>query len=520
MEMKHRTSQILTQRLTITPRMQQALKLLQLNNLVLEQVVREEMAANPTLEEEDGLTEAPDPEVMQAGQESADRIGGAETGPDTTPAETVEAERGETEPTDAAPEKNEIDWDDYFHDDYESPNAGTEERSTDAYERVPVSRQSLDEYVAEQLRYKDLNDDEIRVGEYIIGSIDNRGYLTMSAPEIAAELQVEVAVVERVIALVQSLDPPGIGARDLRECLLLQLKARGCQEHLAYRVVDEHFDDLTRRRQVEIARALKVPVEEIQRCIDLISTLSPVPGAQISAPDAEYVYPDLVVERVDDQYVVYLNDKNVPRLRISTAYEHVLQSNGQGGGRPAGRRMEAPANGTGTPAAAISQDAEARRYVTEKLSSARWLIQTIEQRRRTMVKVMKAIVEEQRDFFEKGEMYLHPLTLQNVASKIGMHESTVSRVTSGKYCQTPRGVFELKYFFSSGLSSDGGEDVSAKSAKAMIAKLIDQEDKKDPLSDQRIAEILKEQGLDIARRTVAKYREQLNVPNARYRKRH
>ena len=328
--------------------------------------------------------------------------------------------------------------------------------------------------------------------------------------------------VERVIAMVQSLDPPGIGARDLRECLLLQLKARGYADHLAYRVVRDHFDDLTRRRQVEIARALKVPVEEIQACTDLIGTLSPVPGAQISAPDAEYVYPDLVVDRVDDQYVVYLNDKNVPRLRISSAYEHVLQNGAGGHGRGAGGRgkVEAPSNGTGTPAAAISQDAEARRYVTEKLSSARWLIQTIEQRRRTMVKVMKAIVEEQRDFFEKGEMYLHPLTLQNVASKIGMHESTVSRVTSGKYCQTPRGVFELKYFFSSGLTSDGGEDVSAKSAKAMIAKLIEQEDKKDPLSDQRIAEILKEQRLDIARRTVAKYREQLNMPNARYRKRH
>lgn len=504
MEMKHSTSLRQTQSLTITPRMAQALKLLQMNNLVLEQEVREQMIENPTLEEEDGLVEAPDTEVVQAGLD-----GGQAT-------ETERTEISEAEPVDAAPETNEIDWDEYLNDDYEPPRSMTEERVTETYERVPVSHQSLNDYVAEQLRYQITSEEQQLIGDYIIGSIDEKGYLTMSAEDIAAELQVPVEAVNAVVVMVQSLDPPGLGARDLRECLLLQLRARGMSDHLVYQIVRDHFEDLTRRRQLDIARALKVPVEEIQKCVDIVGTLSPIPGSQISSIEAQYVYPDLVVERVDDQYVVALNDRNVPRLRISSAYESVLASSSSG---PGGAKAAVPAAG-GNGSMNMGQDAEARRYVNDKLSSARWLINTIEQRRKTMVKVMKAIVEEQRDFFDKGIMHLKPLTLQKVASRIGMHESTVSRVTSSKYVQTPRGVFELKYFFTSGIDTDGGDEVSARSAKAVIQNLIEQEDKKSPLSDQRIVEILKNQGLDIARRTVAKYRDQLNVPNARYRKRH
>lgn len=478
MEMRH--SLRLTQKpmLIMTQRLKQALKLLQAPTLELQQILKVEMTTNPLLEEVDDLTEAPEPE-----QETA---------------ETNEEERMETaeqEPSEPANEENEVDWSEYFQDGFDSTTTRSEEKQTDFVERVPVSRKSLDEHLQEQLRFKALSDEELAIGEFVIGSIDERGYLTMSVEEIAEATGAAPDMVARVVTEVQTLDPAGVGARDLRECLLLQLRAIGLEEHLVYRVVAEHFEDLTRRRQVDIARALKVDVEDIQKCVDIVGGLSPVPGSQVSGAEAEYVYPDLIVERVGADYVIYLNDKNVPRLRISSAYENVLTDG-------------------------AAHDGQTRDYVVSKLNSARWLIQTIEQRRKTMVKVMRAIVEEQKDFFEKGILHLRPLTLQDVASKIGMHESTVSRVTSGKYCQTPRGVFELKFFFSSGLDTQGGDEISAKSAKAIISRLIESEDKKAPLSDQRIAEILKAQGLDIARRTVAKYREQLHIPNARFRKRH
>lgn len=478
MEMRHTLRLTQKPMLIMTQRLKQALKLLQAPTLELQQILKAEMTTNPMLEEVDELVEAPEPDKETPEQVDQERL-----------------ETAEEEPVDAAGEKNEIDWSEFIQEGTDTATTRSEEKLTDFTERVPVSRKSLNDHLLEQLRYLPLSEEELEVGEYVIGSIDDRGYLTMSVEEMAAELDIPAGVVSRVVTAVQSLDPPGVGARDLRECLLLQLAARGLEGQLVYRVVAEHFEDLTRRRQVDIARALKVDVEEVQRCVDLVGGLSPVPGAQVSGAEAEYVYPDLIVERVGDDYVVYLNDRNVPRLRISSAYESVLTDGNQ-------------------------HDGPTREYVMSKLNSARWLIQTIEQRRRTMVKVMRAIVEEQREFFEKGILHLKPLTLQDVASKIGMHESTVSRVTSRKYCQTPRGVFELKFFFSSGLDTQGGEEISAKSAKEIISRLIDGEDKKTPLSDQRIAEILKGQGLDIARRTVAKYREQLHIPNARFRKRH
>ncbi len=475
MEMRH--SLRLTQKpmLIMTQRLKQALKLLQAPTLELQQMLKTEMNMNPLLEEVDDMEDLPEADQSETPE--------------------AEREREEEEARDTDDKPDEIDWSEFIQDGSDSSTTRSEERQTEFTERVPVSHQSLDEYLQEQIRYLKLTEEEEAIGEFVIGSIDERGYLTMSVEEIAGEVQADPAKVEKVIAAVQSLDPPGIGARDLRECLLLQLRAKGLSGHLVYTVVADHFEDLTHRRQIDIARALRVDVEEVQKCVDLVGLLSPVPGSQISGPVAQYVYPDLIVDRVGDDYVVYLNDKNVPRLRISPAYEHVLN-----GGK--------------------GQDGATKEYVTNKLNSARWLIQTIEQRRKTMVKVMRAIVEEQRDFFEKGILHMKPLTLQDVAGKIGMHESTVSRVTSGKYCQTPRGVFELKFFFSSGLDTRGGEEISAKSAKAIISRLIDGEDKKKPLSDQKIAVTLKAQGLDIARRTVAKYREQLNIPNARFRRRH
>jgi RNA polymerase sigma-54 factor len=275
---------------------------------------------------------------------------------------------------------------------------------------------------------------------------------------------------------------------------LLQLRLRQQGDSLAYQIVDREFEHLKERRYHEIARSLKISVEQVQEAADSIGTLSPRPGNEIAAEEAKYVIPDLIVDRVDDDYVVYLNDRNVPRLRVSNAYRELLSQRKRGD--------------------------ETQEYILGKLNSAKWLIQTIEQRRRTMVKVMNCIVEQQRAFFDKGISQLRPLTLQQVASQIGMHESTVSRVTNNKYVQTPRGVFELKFFFSSGLETASGEDMSAKTARDIIQHLIGNEDKKEPLSDQRIAEVLHSRGLRIARRTVAKYREQMNILPARYRKRH
>jgi RNA polymerase sigma-54 factor len=301
--------------------------------------------------------------------------------------------------------------------------------------------------------------------------------------------------VEEVLAEIQKFEPAGVGARNLQECLWIQLVQRKQEDTLAGRIVQEQFDNLLAKRFGEIARSLKCSIEEVQAAGDLIATLDPRPGQEIAAEETKYVTPDLIVERVAGEFVVSLNDRNVPRLRISQAYQQMLRNKSAG------------------------QD-ETRKFISDKLNSAKWLIQTIEQRRKTMIKVMRRIVEEQREFFERGVEGLKPLTLQQIANHIGMHESTVSRVTTNKYVQTPRGVFELKYFFSSGLATEEGDDVSAKVAKDKILTLINNEDKMDPLSDQRIAEILHEQGLRIARRTVAKYREALRLLPARARRRY
>ena len=322
----------------------------------------------------------------------------------------------------------------------------------------------------------------------------------MRMEDIVESLAVPQEEIEKVLSVVQALEPAGVGARDLRECLLIQLDALGKRDSLAGRMIHDQFDHLVNRRFPEIARLLKVSVLEVQEAADSIATLHPRPGTLVSSEDPKYVTPDLLVERVDEEYVVMLNDRNVPRLRISTGYADVIAASK--------RNPDA-----------TEQQKQTREYIQGKLASAKWLIQTIEQRRRTMIKVMNCIVREQREFFDKGIAFLRPLTLAQVARQIDMHESTVSRVCSGKYVQTPRGVFELKFFFSSGLATDDGDDVSARTAKDIIKGLIDEEDKKDPLSDQRIAELLHEKGLQIARRTVAKYREQLQILPARLRRR-
>jgi RNA polymerase sigma-54 factor len=373
------------------------------------------------------------------------------------------------------------------------------ETSVEFLEKVPVTRGTLAESLIEQLHFLNLPQEHMVIADFLVGSLDDSGWLATPIEDVAESLGRPVEDVEKVLCVVQALEPAGVGARNLRECLLIQLEAKGQKDTLPWRIIHDHFDHLVNRRFPEIARQLKCSVEEVQAAADVIATLNPRPGNQVSAEEPKYVTPDLLVDRVDDEYVVVLNDRHLPRLRISSAYESVLRE-----------KKKAEAN---------SDAAKTREYIQGKLNSAKWLIQTIEQRRKTMIKVMNCIIREQREFFDKGIAFLRPLTLQQVARQIDMHESTVSRVCSGKYVQTPRGVFELKFFFSSGLETEDGEDVSARSAKNIIKTLIDEEDKRNPLSDDAIAKRLHARGLKIARRTVAKYREQLSILPARFRRR-
>jgi len=461
------------QQLVMTPKLQQALKLLQMPAIELQQMLKQEIMENPLLEEVEDYLETQEEEQ----------------------AENAKEDSKEKSESDGSGDEESIDWGEYFQNGFEIGYGLGEETQEEFFERVPIAKRSFTDQLISQLRIATEDERTLDIGDYIIGSLDESGYLTCELEEVAATFRVPVEEAERVLSIIQTFDPPGVGARNLQECLLIQLGARGLQDSLAAKIIKDHFNDFKQKKYLEIGKKLKIPVQEIQNQSKIISTLDPKPGLELMAGDPQYVIPDLVVEKVDDKYVVYLNDKNIPRLRISQAYqEELLKDNKDGGVK------------------------ETKEFIQSRLKSAKWLIQTIEQRRRTMVKVMECIVEKQRDFFERGTAFLRPLTLQQVASEINMHESTVSRVTTNKYVQTPRGVFELKFFFSSSLGTQDGSEISAKSAKDKIRRIIDREDPRNPLSDQKIADILKSGGLNIARRTVAKYREQLNILPARMRK--
>ena len=460
------------QQLVMTPKLQQALKLLQMPAIELQQMLKQEIMENPLLEEVEDFTEVQEEEETETSNED---------GKDRQEAEGSEEEN--------------IDWGEYFQNGFEIGYGLGEETQEEFFERVPIAKRSFTDQLISQLRIATDDPQTLDIGDYIIGSLDESGYLTCDLQEVAATFDVPVEEVERVLSIIQTFDPPGVGARNLQESLLIQLATRGLQDSLATKIIQDHFNDFKQKKYLEISKKLKIPVQEVQSQCQVISTLDPKPGLEIMAGDPQYVIPDLVVEKVDDKYVIYLNDRNIPRLRISQAYqEELMKDNKDGGGR------------------------ETKEFIQSRLKSARWLIQTIEQRRRTMVKVMECIVEKQHEFFERGTAYLRPLTLQQVASEINMHESTVSRVTTNKYVQTPRGVFELKFFFSSSLGTQDGSEISAKSAKDKIRRIIERENSRNPLSDQKIADMLKSGGLNIARRTVAKYREQLNILPARMRK--
>jgi RNA polymerase sigma-54 factor len=412
--------------------------------------------------------------------------------------------------------EEEIDWEEILLDGFDAGGRRAEYEDKEYFEPVTVDRRDLYDHLRDQLILLRLSPRQMLLGEEIIGNIDENGYLTCILDEVVRGLNewleesgedwaredgegetpdpFTMDEAEQMLRVVQGFDPAGICARDLRECILLQMRDQGLEDTLAFRIVDRYFDQLISHRWSEVSKELAITPRDVQAAADEISKLDPKPGLKHAAPPDNYITPDLIVEKIDGDYLVFLNDTNLPRLRLSKAYREIAKDKNKYKG-------------------------ENKEFIANKLNSANWMIQAIEQRRQTMLKVMNFIVDRQREFFEKGVQYLKPLTLREVAEVINMHESTVSRVTNEKFVQTPRGVLPLKFFFSSGLSTTSGEDVSARGIKDKIKKLVEEENPKRPLTDQAIVNILKEEGIQIARRTVAKYRDQLGILSARMRKR-
>jgi RNA polymerase sigma-54 factor len=483
-----RISQNMSLQQKMAPQLIQSLQLLQMSTLELELEIKQQLELNPLLEES-----------MEQLEESEE------------PKEEVEAVKEEEE---LPQETEEVDWDAMLDEQFDTGSYNSERTEYDPNWEVDREPQEnritaippLVEQLHEQLALSELSLEDREIGEYIIGNLDDRGYLGCSVEEIAGDLDVDEQDVERVLRIIQTFDPPGIAARDLRESLLIQLSLNSDPfAELALEIVRDHMEDLTRRRLTRITRALGISNEILKDALTVIEDLQPYPGSLSSSDynglltmdtEVSYITPDLIVEKEGEEWVVSLTDGTLPSLRINAAYTDLLK-------KPK-KKKKGPD--------------EVKTYVSKKLNDARWLINAIHQRRTTMLKVANYLVRAQMGFFEHGSSRLKPMVLQDVADEVEMHVSTISRVSNGKYMQTPHGVFELKYFFDSKVSTDAGEDVSARSVKDKIARMVADENKSKPLSDQEIADVLSEDGLQIARRTVAKYRDQLNIPSQRYRK--
>lgn len=454
-------------RQTLAPQLIQSLKMLQMPVLKLEQVLRQELSTNPMLEEVEAIETVDEPETMAS-------------------------ELSEPAPAPSGDEK--IDWESYLGEDSEFVPHRFSEQSDEAWEHTPIMETTLYDHLLEQLNLSKLSAEDVEIGEFIIGNLDSSGLLGMLTAELAEALKVSVEKVEHVLKFVQGFDPPGVGARDLRESLLIQLDQRGLADGLEAKIVREHWHELDRKTHTQLAHALDVTVERVKEAMDELRTLSPRPAQGRFTTPALPVIPDLVVERIDDEYVIYHNDRNLPRLRVTTAYRDVLR------------------RGNNSPD-------EIKKYVKDKLEQARWLINAINQRRTTMIKVMEAIVAEQKEFFEKGPTHLKPLRMSDVADRVEMNVATVSRVSKDKYVQTPQGVFEIKSFFTGGVEREDGDAMTKRTVKTRITEMIQGEDAACPLSDQEIFKRLQNDGIKMARRTVTKYREELKISSARFRKR-
>ncbi|ACG75501.1 RNA polymerase, sigma 54 subunit, RpoN [Anaeromyxobacter sp. K] len=489
----------MTQQLVMTPQLQQAIKLLQLSRMELVDLIRTEMTENPMLEGADENDEQAVPDGASPAEQAE-----IEAKPEHKEAEKAEEVKGEEG-------ANEIDWDQYL-DQYQlqghtaPSNRGLSDEELPGYEATLTKKTDLVDHLVWQLRLSNFTPEEEQVAMLIIGNLDDDGYFKMPAVEgeadeatsrdplvrVAFESGQGIEVAERVLRKVQTFDPIGVAARDLRECLLIQVVAINADTPEIVAIIERHLKHLESKNYQAIAKDLKVPIEEVVKAVKVISRLEPKPGRAYSGEEAQYITPDVYVHKMGDKYVTVLNDDGLSKLRISGMYRAALK-NGEAG--------------------------KAKEYIQEKLRSAVWLIRSIHQRQRTIYKVTESIVKFQRDFLDKGIAHLKPLILRDVAEDIGMHESTVSRVTTNKYVHTPQGIYELKFFFNSAIQKTGGDEIASEAVKNHIRQIVAAEDPKHPHSDQKIVELLKGQNIEIARRTVAKYREVLGIlPSSKRKK--
>ena len=476
----------LSQNLVITPQLQQAIKLLQMSRLELETQVRNELEENPILEEAEVLKE----EDFQRTKEVEAQTGEApEVAVETTSTESVQDPQ----------KQDEFEWESYLETQHKAPreaSSGQEEIMN--YENIISATQTLHDHIYWQVKMTGFSELEAAAADAIIAHIDDDGYLKVPLAQIAEEEKLDIDDLEDALSLIHEFDPPGVGARDLKECLLIQAKLLEEDTNDLVMLINSHLKDLEKKNYEAIAKGLNRSMEEVIEICKIIYAMEPKPGRGYSGNDTHYVTPDVYVYKVGDDYVVSLNEDGLPKLKISNFYKNMLK----GGANPTG-------------------DQKASEYIQDKLKSAVWLIKSIHQRQRTIYKVTDSIVKHQREFFEKGAGFLKPMVLRDIANDIGMHESTVSRVTTAKYVHTPQGIYELKYFFNSGISSsDGGEELASESVKLKLKEIVSKEDPKKPLSDQKLVELLRKEGIEIARRTVAKYRDVLKILPSSQRKKY
>jgi RNA polymerase sigma-54 factor len=447
-----RQKQTLTQKLIMTPQLQQAIKLLQLSRVDLMETIEQELAENPALEEA----------AESKAEDGTDDLSGLH---------------------------------DYLNPyDYTKSALQTEAREYNDFETYTARRETLTDHLLGQLLMCSLTDEEERIGSLIAGSLNKDGYLTVSVDQISEMSDCAAEKVERVLSLMQSFDPPGVCARNLKECLLLQVRLSHAENALAGKIISHHLEHLAKEDYRSIAKALRVKPADVTTAVAFITALEPRPGRQFGDEPTQYIEPDIFVFKIKNEFVINLNNSGLPRLGISSLFRKAIE-NGSGIAKETGD------------------------FLREKLRSAQWLIRSIHERQRTVYRVMESILKYQRDFFEHGISHLKPMVLRDVAGDIAMAESTISRVTANKYAHTPHGIFELKYFFTSHVKSNRGDPVSSMVVQEKIRKIISAENPRKPLSDERIAKILQAAGIDIARRTVAKYREKSGIPSSSRRRR-
>jgi len=466
----------LTQQLIMTPQLQMAIKLLQLSRLELLNTIRQELEDNPTLEEEVQDSDVEEQLVERSEKASADSS--------ETKEMTVEEKI-----------RDDIDWNNYI-DEYNSSGRThfeAERRDTPNFESFVARKESLHDHLLWQLLMTSPEESDKKIGNCIVGSLNKDGYLDATVEDLAMMSGTDPEKVEQVLTLFQTFDPIGVCARDLGECLLIQARHFGLDHTIVIEIIENHLNHLENKNYKAIAKTLKVSIEDIVAAVKVIQSLEPKPGRQFTEEEAQYINPDVFVYKIEDEFIILVNDDGMPRLRVNNFYKSAIKDDGN-----------------------FSEDA--KDYIQEKMRSATWLIRSIHQRQKTIYKVMESILKFQRDFFLKGIAHLKPMVLRDVAEDIGMHESTISRVTTNKYVHTPRGIFELKYFFNSSIQRVHGEAIASASVQEKIRLIIENEDSKKPYSDDKISKLLKEANINIARRTVAKYREMMRVLPSNKRK--